>query len=163
MLAISLRRLGDRNVYPLVHVSIMFLFSLASVNKAMKYVEQDVPWGEICSFLNSLAKQDAFTSRVWTKEFPRPENAYGRPLPEDFAMRGRLYTGGFFPETWFSDAMVDDEERSLELPSMAAPRAERILWLGARIASVCSTFSTLNKLVGYLLTVTSLVDGYPSI
>lgn len=138
MLAISLRRLGDKNVYPLVHVSLIFLLSLASVDKAMKYVEQDVPWVEICSFLNSLAKPDTLTSQVWATNFPRPENAFGRPLPEDFAMRGQLYTQGFFPETWFSDAMIDDEERSLELPSMAAPRVERILWLGARIVSVCS-------------------------
>jgi len=152
MLAISLRRLGDRNVYPLVHVSLVFLFSLASVNKAIKYVEQDVPWGEICSFLNSLAKPDALTTRVWATDFPRPENAFGRPLPEDFALRGQLYTQGFFPETWFSDAMVDDEERSLELPSMAAPRVERILWLGARIASVCSIHLAIHNRVGCLLT-----------
>lgn len=162
MLAISLRRLGDRNVYPLVHVSLVFLFSLAGVEKAMKYVEQDVPWGEICSFLNSLAKPDALTSRVWATDFPRPENAFGRPLPEDFAIRGQLYTQGFFPETWFSDAMIDDEERLLELPSMAAPRVERILWLGARIVSVCTILAASHSLAGYLLTGTSSVDGYPS-
>jgi len=162
MLAISLRRLGDRNVYPLVHVSLVFLFSLARVDKAMKYVEQEVPWGEICSFLNSLAKPDVLTSQIWATNFPRPENAFGRPLPEDFAMRGQLYTQGFFPETWFSDAMIDDEERSLELPSMAAPRVERILWLGARIVSVCTILSASHRLAGYLLTQTSSVDGYPS-
>jgi len=162
MLAISLRRLGDRNVYPLVHVSLVFLYSLSRVDKAMKHVEQNVPWGEICAFLNSLAKPDALTSKVLATEFPRLENAVGRPLPEDFAMRGQHYTWGFFPETWFSDAMGDDEERSLELPSMAAPRVERILWLGARIAFVCSIHSALHDLAGYLLTRTSSVDGYPS-
>ena len=114
MLAISLRRLGDRNVYPLVHVSLVFLFSLAGVDKAMKYVEQDVPWAEICSFLNSLARPDTLTSRVWPTDFPRPGNAFARPLPEDFAIRGQLYTQGFFPDTWVSDAMIDGEERSLE-------------------------------------------------
>ena len=139
ILAISLRRIGDRNVYPLAHVSFAFLFSLASVDKAMKYVEQDVPWGEICSFLNTLARPEALTTKVWAKEFPKPENGIGRPLPEDFTMRGQLYTQSLFPETWFSDATIDDEERSMELPSMAATRVERILWLGARIASVCPT------------------------
>jgi hypothetical protein len=138
MLAISLRRLGDKNVYPSVHVTLVFLFSLASVDKEMKHVEQDVPWGEICAFLNSLATPDALTSKVWATEFPRPENAAGRPLPEDFAMRGQLYATKIFPETWFSDAMIDVEERSLELPSMVAPRVERILWVGARIVSVCT-------------------------
>ncbi len=138
MLAISLRRLGDNNVYPFVHVTLVFLFSLVGVDEAMKHVEQDVPWGEICAFLNSLAKRDALTSKVWATEFPRPETAAGRPLPEDFAMHGQLYAKFFFPETWFSDAMIDVEERSLELPSMVAPRVERILWIGARIVSVCT-------------------------
>lgn len=152
MLAISLRRLGDRNVYPLAHVSLVFLFGLVSVDKAMQYVEQDVPWVEICSFLNSLAKPDTLTSRVWATDFPRPENAFGRPLPEDFAIRGQIYTQGFFPKTWFSDAMIDDEERSLELPSMAVPRVERILWLGARIVSVCSILPVSHNKAGYSLT-----------
>ena len=31
---------------------------------------------------------------------------------------------------------IDEEERSIELPSMAAPRAQRIIWLALRIASV---------------------------
>jgi len=140
VLAISLRRLGDSNVYPLVHVSLVFLFSLAGVDKAMEYVEQDVPWMEICFFLNSLTKPDALTSRIWATKFPMHENAFRRPLPEDFAMRDQLYTQGFFPETWFSDAINDDKERLLELPSLAAPRAEIMLWLGARIASVSSIF-----------------------
>jgi len=161
MLAVSLRRLGDENVYPLVHVSLIFLFSLASVDKAMEYLEQDVPWGEICFFLNSLAKPDTLTSRIWDQDFPRPENVFGRPLPEDFAIRGQLYTQGFFPETWFSDATIDDEERSLELPSMAAPRVERILWLGARIVSVCPILLA-SPCLGSSLTGASAVDGYPS-
>ena len=137
-LAISLRRIGDRNVFPLVHVSFVFLRSLATIDRAMKYVEQDIPWVEICSFLNALAKSEAMTDKVLALVFPKPDNGVGRPLPEDHAMRGLPSTDGYFPEGWFSDAAVDDEERLLELPSMAAPRVERILCLGIQIASVCS-------------------------
>ncbi|KAK5202420.1 hypothetical protein LTR41_011829 [Exophiala xenobiotica] len=32
--------------------------------------------------------------------------------------------------------LVDEDDRTLELPSHAAPRAERCLWLGARLASL---------------------------
>ena len=136
ILTISLRRIGDGNVYPLVHVALVFLFSLANVDKAMKYVEKDIPWSDICSFLNALARPEVLTAKIWSKEFPKPENGVGRPLPEDFAMRGQMYTQSFFPENWFSNAMINDEERLMEFPSLAAPRVERILWLGARIAAV---------------------------
>lgn len=133
-LSISLQRVGDKNVWPLVHVSLVFLWSLTFVNEAMKYVERDVPWCGICSFLNNLAKPEAMTAKIWADAFPHPG---GRPLPEDFGIRGQLYSQWYFPDRWFSDATIDDEERTLELPSMTAYRVERILWLGVRIASVC--------------------------
>ena len=136
-LSISLQRIGDKNVFPLVHVSFVFLWSLAIVEKAMKYVERDIPWGEICSYLNTLAKPEAMTPRVWGEGFPKPSDGVGRPLPEDYILRGQVYSQDYFPRDWFQELMVDDEERTLELPSMAAPRVERILWLGMRIASVC--------------------------
>jgi hypothetical protein len=138
-LSIALGRAGDKNVFPLVHVYFVFLWSLATVEKAMSYVEQDVPWIRICSFLNTLAKPNTLTFRVQSQDFPKPEEGVGRPLPEDFIIRGQMYSQSYFPETWFKDAMIDDEERVLELPSMAAPRAERILWLGFRLVSVSLT------------------------
>ena len=138
--SIALRRIGDKNVYPLVHVMFVFVWSLTDIPEAMEYVESDIPWGEMCSFLNTLISTDAVTKKVWAEHFPEPDTSedheVGRPLPEDYLMRGLMFTIRYFPHKWFTDAMVDDEERSLELPSMAAPRVERILWLGARIASV---------------------------
>jgi hypothetical protein len=59
----------------------------------------------------------------------------GRPLPEDFAIRGQIWSQDYFPDGWFENAMVDDEERSLSSVN-GCTRAERILWLGVRIASV---------------------------
>ena len=137
ILLIALRRRGDRNVFPLVHVFFVFLWSLAAVEKAMIYVQKDIPWSEICSFLNVLARSDALTSAVRGESFPKPDDDVGRPLPEDFVMRGQIYSQWYFPERWFEDAKVDDEERFLEKSSMAATRVERILWLGLRMASVC--------------------------
>ncbi|KAI9878115.1 MAG: hypothetical protein M1830_001832 [Pleopsidium flavum] len=135
VLKLTLQRSGDKNVLPHIHVSLKFLLSLANVPRAMAYVEKDVPWGDIASFLNTLSKYDDIDSRIEDQCFPQPEKGVGRPLPEDFAIRGQIWSQGYFPDGWFENAMVDDEERSLELPSMAAPRVERILWLGVRIAS----------------------------
>ena len=135
-LSISLQRIGDKNVWPLVHVSLVFLWSLTLVDRAMKYVERSVPWLAVCSFLNNLAKPEAMTSaRIWADAFPHPD---GRPLPEDFQIRGQPYSRWYHPDKWFTNATIDDEERTLELPSMTALRVERILWLGMRIAFVCS-------------------------
>ena len=134
---VSLRQIGDRNVYPLVNTYLTFLHSLVDVKEAMQHVEMDIPWLELASFLTALAKPEAMTSKVFRSCFPKPDQSVGRPLPEDFVMRGQMWIKGFFPDTWFEDAMVDDDERALELPFMAAPRQERILWLGYNIASVC--------------------------
>ena len=152
--SIALKRIGDKNVYPLVHVMFVFVWSLTDVPEAMEYVESDIPWGEMCSFLNALDLAEFVTKKVWAKHFPEPDNSgdheVGRPLPEDFLLRGLMFTIRYFPQKWFANAMVDDEERNLELPSMAAPRLERILWLAARIASV-SCFDYVCFSVSHLL------------
>lgn len=51
-------------------------------------------------------------------------------------MPGQLYSRWYFPHTWFTDAMIDAGDHTLEVPSMDQSRAERMLWLGLRIASV---------------------------
>jgi hypothetical protein len=134
-LSIALRRVGDKNVEPLIHVYLVFLSSLVSIPEAAKFLERFIPWREVGLFLNSLASFGGKTSREMGKEFPRPREGGGRPLPEDFLVRGQLWSESYFPLTWFSEASVDDEERSLELPSMSAPRTERLLWLGHCIAA----------------------------
>ena len=139
-LRICLRRLEDPNVYPLVHVYLVFLRTLVNIEPAMSFIEAYVPWNGICLFLNSLATPfRAADPALRSEEFPEPEERPGRPLPEDFILRGQLYSQWYFPETWFADAMIDHDERSLDLPSMADPRADRLFWLGHCIASVCLT------------------------
>lgn len=145
-LGTALKRVKDKNVYPLVHVYLTFLWSLIIVQEACRYfekeviwriIEKDVPWVAVCFFLNELAgESQAMTDKVLGEDFPRPEKEKGRPLPEDFVMRGQLYTQWYYPINWFVDPVIDDDERTLDLPSMVLPRIERILWLGVRIASV---------------------------
>ncbi|KAL8919040.1 MAG: hypothetical protein Q9208_007006 [Pyrenodesmia sp. 3 TL-2023] len=136
VLTIVLQRPGDKNVFPIVHITFCFIWSLAGVEKLLRYVEQDVPWVDICSFLNALAKPDAMTPKIWAKTLPMPDGGVTQPLPEDYVMRGQLCALWYHPEGWFDRVQIDLEERSLEMPSMAASRVERILWLGMGIASV---------------------------
>ncbi|MCJ1464224.1 hypothetical protein MMC07_002837 [Pseudocyphellaria aurata] len=132
-LSVCLRRINDSNVLPLVNVYLLFLRDLAQIEGAVAYVENDIPWNQICVFLNELAKPGAMTPRVRSVHFPDTENSLGRPLPEDFVMRGQWY----FPESRIStDTAIDYNERVLELPSMDAARVERILWSGFCLASV---------------------------
>ena len=155
-LRISLKRLEDPNVHPLVHVYLVFLRTLVRVEQAMKCIETFVPWNGICSFLNSLATPSRIADPTYrSRDFPEPEEGPGRPLPEDFVMRGQLYSQWYFPEAWFTDAMIDDE-RSLDLPSMAEPRANRLFWLGHCIASVCLT----PNCFGYCTNSSRLRNGY---
>ena len=136
-LKICLRRLEDLNVHPLVHVYLVFLRTLVSIEPAMRCIEAYVPWKGVCLFLNSLSTTSrAADPSFRSKGFPQPEERPGRPLPEDFVLRGQLYSQWYFPGGWFADAMIDDDERSLDLPSMADPRADRLFWLGHCIASV---------------------------
>ncbi|KAL8944124.1 MAG: hypothetical protein Q9216_000629 [Gyalolechia sp. 2 TL-2023] len=136
ILAIVLQRPGDTSVFPLVHVMFCFIWSLTSVEKVMLYVEHDIPWGDICAFLNTLAKPEALTPKIWSQSLPKPDGGVTQPLPEDFAMRGQLCALWYYPDGWYEGVHIDIEERSLELPSMAATRIERILWLGMGIATV---------------------------
>lgn len=63
--------------------------------------------------------------------FPGLENeGHYRPLPEDYAMRGLIYTEGYFPPKWFPDETVEDDERYFEQASTEGDRKERLLWLG---------------------------------
>lgn len=157
VLAVALQRPKDRNLYPLVHVHLIFIWSIREVDKALEYIEKDIPWNALCSFLNSLLVEfdtmkvkDVAKARRRLKAdaFPGPDEGTARPLSEDFIVRGQLYTQNYFPPTFFSDAMIDDDERSVELPSMNEPRVERMLWLGCGIALVClATFTSKNVLI----------------
>lgn len=136
---ICLQQIRDKNVLPLIGVYFMFIWDLTRIedlNGVKTLIIKEVPWREMCSFLNPLAKPETLTSRVRAPNFPTPKEQSGRPLPEDFLMRGQWY----FPSHRFSGTMVDEEERAIEVASNFATRVERILWLGLHIASVCLAF-----------------------
>ena len=130
------QRIGDKNILPYMHVVLAYLFGLAFVPNALTYVEGYIPWENITIFLNTLGRSGVVESRFEDRDFPQQMSGTGRQLPEDFLMRGLVWAQHYFPPDFFSGQIVDEDERNLELPSHAAPRAERCLWLGVQLASV---------------------------
>lgn len=124
-----------------------FISSLTGIEKLMSRVDQDIPWANICSFLNVLATTShVLTPKIWVKTLPMPSSGETQFLPEDYAMRGQLFSLWYYPVGWFEEGVqFDIEEQSLERPSMAETRIERILWLGMCIALVSTTYKTARS------------------
>ncbi|RYP58841.1 hypothetical protein DL770_010340 [Monosporascus sp. CRB-9-2] len=129
------RRIGDTNILPFVHVTMVFIFHLIQFPNAISLVEDDIPWELISVLLNSLLQSYRSYDRIRSDQFPRQEKVPApRPLPEDFAMKGLLWVEDYFPNDWFSNEKIDDDEKYFEMKSMTEERKERILWLGCRVA-----------------------------
>jgi hypothetical protein len=133
-LEIVLQRIGDPNVLPFIHVTLCFMLHMSRHPGAMDPLEADFPWELLSTFLNTLLATYKTSSRIESDTFPLPEKDEVRPFPEDFAMRGLLWTDDLFPENWFTNEKIDEEEKYHELASMTAQRKERVLYLGCRIA-----------------------------
>lgn len=133
---IVLRRWGDKNTLSCLHTTMVFLYYMSRYPAAMVHLENQYPWKLTSIMLNYLLKTSKFKPRIDGDEFPEPERGEPPyPLPEDYAMRGLIYTEDFFPEGWFDNPKIDEDDRYLEPASKAGERQERILWLGRRIAS----------------------------
>lgn len=146
--ALVLRRIGDKNVLPHVHVILSFLTTFAS----SQYVSQlltDIPWAELVAFLNTLVKTEnqihsQAQSQSQTQDinmllasdvFPGDgERGDELPLPEDYLVRGLIWAQDYFPTKWF-EREHDEEERYLELPSTVKSRMERVLRLGFQLST----------------------------
>ena len=133
------------HMLPLVHVMMILIYSCVLVEGAIRYIERFIPWNALCVYLNKLAAQPNLSeAKVHQQEFPIPSVGVGRPLWEDYLLRGLPYTLWYFPDNWFADAGIDDEERQLETASMDNARAERVLWIGHCIAAVRGNFKDGN-------------------
>jgi hypothetical protein len=146
-LGAALNRPKDKNVYPLVHVYLVFLRSLTIVEGAMEHIEKAIPWKSMSLFLDNLMSgyeamkaEDLVPAyaRLGSGKFPIPEEGTRGPLLEDYTIRGQLYSTTYHPANLFPDARIDNEKRAREQPWMNELRVERIVWLGRRLADVCS-------------------------
>uniref|UniRef100_A0A093XBG3 DNA/RNA-binding domain-containing protein n=1 Tax=Talaromyces marneffei PM1 TaxID=1077442 RepID=A0A093XBG3_TALMA len=131
-LDVILDRLGDRNTLPSIHVSLAFLWCLAMVPESMSRIQADVPWERLATYMNTLITSDTDMSEIENAEFPAQETGASRQLPEDFLIHGLSWSRLYYPSGFFSE-MAEDDERSIELPSVIVPRTRRCLWLGMKI------------------------------
>lgn len=133
-------RRHDANVLPFMHTIFAFLLSVSENEKAMTNFATAFPWAQTAKYLNALLQyciKEEFRSRHDdTATFPgkRRTKDKSRPLPEDFAMRGLLFTEGYYPRDWFNEHDMEEDEKLFEVPSLATTRCERILWIARRLA-----------------------------
>ncbi|KID97277.1 hypothetical protein MAJ_06764, partial [Metarhizium majus ARSEF 297] len=131
---IVIARWGDKNTLPCLHSLLVFYWFMMDFDVGRQYLEDSLPWEQTALLLNYLLRTSEFTPRLDTTEIPWPEGGKAHPLPEDYAMRGLIYTGTYFPKKWFDDTAIDDDEKYFEPASTVGKRCERILWLGHSIA-----------------------------
>lgn len=141
-IATNASKIGDRNIVPFMSFILGFLWSSACVGRPMVYLEAHIPWSNIVLFLNTLGRSGVSDERIAAATFPQSTSGTGRQLPEDFPARGAVWAQDVYPPGFFRSNVTDEDERTLELPSHTAPRCERCLWLGVRLAS-------LNRYIRY--------------
>lgn len=134
--SIVFRRFGDNNILPYLNVRLSFMIFMVEKKPAMRHLEDHFPWTLVALMLNSLSHGFQYYDRIESKQFPRPSESKSneRPLPEDWSLRGLLWTDSLFPPDWFNNE-IDEDEKSFELPSMTEIRRERVLWLGWNLAA----------------------------
>ncbi|KAL6240629.1 hypothetical protein RBB50_012456 [Rhinocladiella similis] len=147
-ISIVAAKVGDRNTLPFLHFTLAFLWSLSYVPEALIYLENYVPWNKLVLSLNSMSRSGVIDNEVKSPAFPQQQSGTGRQLPEDFLMRGFKWSHRhYYAPEFFEGQVTDEDDRTLELPSHAAPRAERCLWLGVRLASLKRylTYDSISK------------------
>jgi len=147
--SLVLRRIGDKNVLPHVHIMLSFLTTFAADEYVCNLIE-DTPWVELVAFLNTLVKTEnhlyannptsnispphnidtLFSSPIFPSDGERTDEL---PLPEDYLVRGLIWAHDYFPKKWF-EREHDEEERYLELASTVKSRMERVLRLGHKLS-----------------------------
>ncbi|KAF4466808.1 hypothetical protein FALBO_6334 [Fusarium albosuccineum] len=130
-----IRRWGDTNTLPFLHTLLVFMSHMTRFPAAMSHLEKTYPWKLTSLMLNSLLVSCDPSYEVHSG-FRLPEkDQLPRPLPEDFAMRGLIYSEDYYPSEWFMNDKIDEDEKYFELASMVEERKDRILSLGCKIAT----------------------------
>ncbi|RKF61226.1 putative telomerase-binding protein est1a protein [Erysiphe neolycopersici] len=138
--------LRESDILSYLHVILVFTYYIARHPRAISYIKHGFPWELLASKLNTLFLSDYNIIRIEDDEFPNPEDDEIRPLPEDYALRGLLWATDYFPNNWFTNDKVEEEEKYREHPSLDAKRRERILWLAHKISKLITSLTYREKL-----------------
>lgn len=153
-LDICLKYSGNDNIYSLIHMYLIFFWSLIIVQQNCISLEQKnilwtiekiISWIEICLLSNILTEDSqVMTLKVQRKKFSQSYKNFAWFLFENYIMQDLLFIQWYFSENWFTTVMIDDDERSHDLSSMTQSRKKRMLWLEYYIATVCSIILLLR-------------------
>ncbi|KAF2723963.1 hypothetical protein K431DRAFT_218859, partial [Polychaeton citri CBS 116435] len=155
---LGLKQIDDQtamqNVSPFVHVMLAWVHGVISLRPWMVALDQRpaasfrdiegvlvdgpyMPWGPLALFLNTLIVYCPLTPRVLqcaeADAFLGAESQEYRPLPEDFMIRGLIWSQFYATQEWF-DGKLEDDNRHIETDATHKMRAERIQWLGLLLA-----------------------------
>ena len=136
--SVILDQVGNKNVHPAVHTYLAFIWCMALNHASIRLIEVVVPWSKLTTFLNTMIHSSTDFPRMEGDELPIPEDR--KQLPEDFLIRGQIWSQRYFPADFFEKSLPDDDGRSIEVPSLALSRMYRCLWLGVRISMVRPPF-----------------------
>jgi len=138
------------DVLPFLHVMLGFLYSLSSVIRSIGPSHtsglplhlEDISWGQLATFLNTLVRVEPITARVEqcarTGVWIQPEKEDGnskKALPEDYSIRGLVWAYEMFCPGWFGNE-EDEYGRTIETSTTAQSRAERTKYWALRLAFV---------------------------
>lgn len=134
-LFVLLRYSNFPNAIPGIHISLAFLWRVSFHRSVMESLEATVPWQAVAGFLNSLFSHNTVFSRIQDEKFPIGEYETAPQLPEDFLIRGQVWSQFYYPNNFFKDTSgygisID------EMDSEEVVRRHRCLWLGVQIAKV---------------------------
>ena len=137
---------------PAVHAALVFFHSLVLVRKLTRDIRQAhdndwfrvlmgpelLNWAALCNYLNALAKSttisDGLICCARHYKFPDAQQGeFSQPLPEDYQLRGLIFTQWYYPPDFF-DAQVDKLERYAMSEEKEKAQVKRILWLGLFLA-----------------------------
>ncbi|TQS36109.1 hypothetical protein Golomagni_03450 [Golovinomyces magnicellulatus] len=134
----------ENSILSYVHVTLAFLYYVGLHPGAMDHIKPGLPLSQFVKKINAIIIGSEITVSPKDLEFPYPKDEEFKPLPEDYAMRGLVWTKDYFPENWFSKDEVVDQDIYVENLFLTRQRKERIVWLGHKIVQLDSRLKFKN-------------------
>ncbi|KAK0891340.1 hypothetical protein LTR91_024453 [Friedmanniomyces endolithicus] len=108
-----------------------------NISLRLHFAPDEIEWGLVAGYLNHLAQLRPVTDHlvqcaqqgIWLEKAEE-----GKPLPEDFSIRGLVWAYFAFCPGWFDSDDDEDLLRNVETSRTHEARADRPLYYGLRLA-----------------------------
>ncbi|CAK7241132.1 MAG: hypothetical protein STHCBS139747_002590 [Sporothrix thermara] len=145
-------RIGDANCHGYIHARLVWMLCMPQVDKTAEE-EKRIREIQLRQLTQQRAGDGGYNLYVPTEppleDIPPPPPVRSdevKPLPDDWFLRGLLWTDNYFPQGWFANMeSFNEDERMMETPSTRLVRKERLLWVACRLASY-KTWITYNSM-----------------